>query len=198
MSLQDALKISSRRLEEVCWFIPWKVVWIENFISTPCRIVSDASEPIASRCSLNDILAKAKAIWVNYWDCNPLEWQDRAEFHMIIRKMYNSVKGMIRGLLFLVIYLAKEFGSKEISWRQRDKNPNLWRLTSWRLSRDKSTSSECCICRWLFARRRKCRKSVTRGRWTRSSYELRWFYFERSHVYLKISSKYSLNILLQH
>ncbi|XP_066930848.1 uncharacterized protein [Clytia hemisphaerica] len=39
-------------------FIPWRAVWKPNSISTPCRIVFDASQPTDSGYVLNDILAK--------------------------------------------------------------------------------------------------------------------------------------------
>ena len=39
-------------------FIPWRAVWKGNSISTPCRVVFDASQATSSGYSLNDILAK--------------------------------------------------------------------------------------------------------------------------------------------
>ena len=41
-------------------FIAWRAVWKESSISTPCRVVFDASMPTASGFSLNDILAKGR------------------------------------------------------------------------------------------------------------------------------------------
>jgi len=41
-------------------FIPWRAVWKGNSVSTPCRIVFDASQATSSGYSLNDILAKGK------------------------------------------------------------------------------------------------------------------------------------------
>ena len=41
-------------------FIPWRAVWNSNSISTPCRLVFDASQPTVSGTSLNDILEKGK------------------------------------------------------------------------------------------------------------------------------------------
>ena len=43
---------------EVKYFIPWRAVWNENSLSTPCRLVFDASQTFKDGCSLNDILAK--------------------------------------------------------------------------------------------------------------------------------------------
>ena len=41
-------------------FIPWRVVWNENSLSTPCRPVMDASMATSSSYSLNEILAKGR------------------------------------------------------------------------------------------------------------------------------------------
>ena len=41
-------------------YIPWRAVWNKNSVSTPCRVVFDASQPTASGYSLNDILAKGR------------------------------------------------------------------------------------------------------------------------------------------
>ena len=45
---------------EIQNFIPWRTVWNGNSISTPCRLVFDASQPTVPGWSLNDILAKGK------------------------------------------------------------------------------------------------------------------------------------------
>ena len=39
-------------------YIPWRAVWKENSLSTPCRVVFDASSNTGSGFSLNDILVK--------------------------------------------------------------------------------------------------------------------------------------------
>ena len=41
-------------------YIPWRAVWKESSLSTPCRMVFDASQPTESGFSLNDILAKGR------------------------------------------------------------------------------------------------------------------------------------------
>ena len=41
-------------------YIPWRVVWIDNSVSTPCRIVFDASQSTDTGFSLNDVLAKGR------------------------------------------------------------------------------------------------------------------------------------------
>ena len=45
---------------EIQNLFPWRAVWNGNSISTPCRLVFDASQPTASGWSLNNILAKGK------------------------------------------------------------------------------------------------------------------------------------------
>ena len=70
----------------------WSAVWKENSISTPCRIVFNASLPTDSKLSLNDILAKGTN------NMNALvevfmRWRVYASaFHTDVQKMYNSVK----------------------------------------------------------------------------------------------------------
>ena len=71
-------------------YIPWRVVWKLSLISTPCRIVFDASMPTSSGQSLNDILAKGhnnKLLEIF------LRWRGyRVAFHTNVQKMYDSVK----------------------------------------------------------------------------------------------------------
>ena len=67
-------------------------MWNGNSISTPCRLVFDASQATASGWSLNDILAK----WKN--NMNKLveiviHWSmHKIGCHTDIKKMYYSVK----------------------------------------------------------------------------------------------------------
>ena len=73
-------------------FIPWSSVWKENSLSTPCRIVFNASLPTETQSSLNDILAKGTNnmnVLVEIF----LRWRShKYAFHTDIQKMYNSVK----------------------------------------------------------------------------------------------------------
>ncbi|XP_066931129.1 uncharacterized protein [Clytia hemisphaerica] len=73
-------------------FIPWRAVWKESSVSTPCRVVFDASMPTDTGFSLNDILAKGRNsmnrlvdIFVR-WRCHSVV------FHTDVQKMYNSIK----------------------------------------------------------------------------------------------------------
>ena len=73
-------------------YFPWRAVWKESSLSTPCRLVFDASMPTDSGFSLNDILAKGRNnmnrlvdIFVR-WRCHSVV------FHTDVKKMYNSIK----------------------------------------------------------------------------------------------------------
>ena len=73
-------------------FIPWRAVWKDSSMSTPCRIVYDASMPTSSGYSLNDILAKGRNSMNKLLEIF-LRWRGyRMAFHTDIQKMYNSVK----------------------------------------------------------------------------------------------------------
>ena len=84
---QDMIKNDSSR-----YFIPWRVVFNENSVSTPCRLVFDASQSNNDGCSLNSLLAKG----VN--NMNSLigiliRWAVHfCAFHTDISKMYNRVR----------------------------------------------------------------------------------------------------------
>ncbi|XP_066933763.1 uncharacterized protein [Clytia hemisphaerica] len=72
-------------------FIPWRAVWKESSVSTPCRVVFDASHPTSSGVSLNDILAKGQN---NYNKLQNLliRWSTHLiGIHTDIRKMYNTI-----------------------------------------------------------------------------------------------------------
>ncbi|XP_066924657.1 uncharacterized protein [Clytia hemisphaerica] len=73
-------------------FIPWRAVWKPNSLSTPCRIVFDASQPTDSGYSLNDILAKGTNNMNRLVEIL-IRWSlHHTAFHTDIRKMYNSVR----------------------------------------------------------------------------------------------------------
>ena len=77
---------------EMKFYIPWRAVWKQNSISTPCRVVFDASQITNTGYSLNDVIAKGRN------DMNKLvqivlRWMTHlVAFHADIQKMYNSVK----------------------------------------------------------------------------------------------------------
>ena len=73
-------------------FIPWRAVWNGNSISTPCRLVFDASQPTASGTSLNNILAKGKNN-MNKLVKIVIQWSiHRISFHTDVKKMFNTVQ----------------------------------------------------------------------------------------------------------
>ena len=73
-------------------FIPWRVVWKEGSVTSPCRPVFDASQPTPSGYSLNDIVAKGKNnlnVLVEVF----MRWRTHTiAFHNDVQKMYNRVK----------------------------------------------------------------------------------------------------------
>ena len=77
---------------EIKYFIPWRAVWNENSLSTPCRLVFDASQTTNNGCNLNDLLAKGTN------NMNKLVeilrgWSMHAHaFHTDIQKMYNAIQ----------------------------------------------------------------------------------------------------------
>ena len=73
-------------------YIAWRAVWNGNSVSTPCRLVFDASQPTASGKSLNDILAKGKNNMNKLIEIF-IRWSmHKVAIHTDIRKMYNTVK----------------------------------------------------------------------------------------------------------
>ena len=73
-------------------FIAWRAVWKGNSVSTPCRIVFDASQATSSGFSLNDILAKGRNN-LNKLQEIFIRWSiHRIGIHTDIRKMYNTIK----------------------------------------------------------------------------------------------------------
>ena len=74
------------------YFIPWRAVWNPNSMSTPCRLVFDASQVSPSGYSLNSILAKGRNNMNKLVEILIRWFIHRFAFHTDIRKMYNSVR----------------------------------------------------------------------------------------------------------
>ena len=73
-------------------FIPWFIVWNENSVSTPTRIVFDASRCDSSGCSLNNLLAKGINN-MNSLLAILIRWATHMyAYHTDISKMYNRVR----------------------------------------------------------------------------------------------------------
>ena len=73
-------------------FKPWRVVLKVNSISTPCRLVFDASQIFNTSYSLNNILAKWRNNMKRLVEIVIRLYIDKVAFHTDIQKMYNSVK----------------------------------------------------------------------------------------------------------
>ncbi|XP_066911762.1 uncharacterized protein [Clytia hemisphaerica] len=76
----------------VKYHIPWRAVWKGNSISTPCRVVFDASQATPSGHSLNDLLAKGRNE-LNKLQEILIRWSlHRIALHTDISKMYNTIQ----------------------------------------------------------------------------------------------------------
>ena len=73
-------------------FIPWTCVWNLNSISTPCRLVFNASLPTKSSSSLNGILAKGQNNMNKLVEIMVRWMTHKWALHTDVQKMYNSVK----------------------------------------------------------------------------------------------------------
>ena len=77
---------------EMKYYIPWRAVWKQNSISTPCRVVFDASQITNTGYSLNDVIAKGRNNMNKLVEI-VLRWMTHlVAFHTDIQKMYNSIK----------------------------------------------------------------------------------------------------------
>ena len=77
---------------DVKYFIPWRAVWNENSLSTPCRLVFDASQSVKDSNSLNDLLAKGTNNMNKLIEIL-IRWSvHRVAFHTDIQKMYNAIR----------------------------------------------------------------------------------------------------------
>ena len=79
-------------LESVNYYIPWRIAWNTNSISTPARLVFDASQRTASGYSLNDLLTKGENNMNNLIQIL-IRWTTKLwAFHTDVQKMYNAVQ----------------------------------------------------------------------------------------------------------
>ena len=76
----------------VKYFIPWRPVYKEDSISTPCRMAFDASMSSKGALSLNGILAKGSNS-LNSLQAITIRWATYPHaFHSDVQKMYNKVR----------------------------------------------------------------------------------------------------------
>ncbi|XP_066913300.1 uncharacterized protein [Clytia hemisphaerica] len=73
-------------------FIPWRAVWKPGSVSTPCRVVFDASSQTSTGFSLNDIIAKGRNNMNLLQEIAIRFLIHRAAFTTDVSKMYNTVK----------------------------------------------------------------------------------------------------------
>ena len=72
-------------------FIAWRAMWKPSSVSTPCRIVFDASQPTPSGYCLNDLLAKGRNN-LNRLQDTFIRWSiHRIAIHTDVRKMYSTI-----------------------------------------------------------------------------------------------------------
>ena len=90
-NLPDAVQEMLRN-SEIQNFIPWRVVWKAGSVSTPCRMVFDASQPTSSGNSLNDILPKGTNNLNSLLEI-VLRWFTQVvALHCDVQKMYNTIR----------------------------------------------------------------------------------------------------------
>ena len=78
-------------MSPVKYFIPWRPVYKEESLSTPCRMAFDASMSSKGACSLNSILAKGSNS-LNSLQAITIRWATYPHaFHSDVQKMYNKV-----------------------------------------------------------------------------------------------------------
>ena len=76
----------------VRYFIPWRAVFNENSVTTPCRLVFDASMGSKGGCSLNSLLAKGSNNMNNLAEIH-IRWRTHKHaYHTDVTKMYNTVR----------------------------------------------------------------------------------------------------------
>ena len=74
------------------YFIPWRVAWNPNSVSTFCRLVFDASMKSTNRYSLNDLLVKGRNSMNKLVEI-VIRWGiHKFAYHSDIQKMYNTIK----------------------------------------------------------------------------------------------------------
>ena len=73
-------------------YIPWRAVWKASSVTTPCRVVFDASQPTSSGHSLNSILAKGTNGMNKLVEILIRWYTHKVAFHTDVTKMYNTIK----------------------------------------------------------------------------------------------------------
>ena len=88
----ENLSATHQTMSKIQYFIPWRAVWNTNSLSTPCRLVFDASLATNSGFSLNSILAKGRSN-VNKLVEILVRWlMHKFTDHTDIQKMYSTIR----------------------------------------------------------------------------------------------------------
>ena len=94
-------------------FLSWRVVYKENSLTTPCRLVFDASQKTGSGYCLNDLVPKGINM-LNKLTEMIIKWRVHLNaFHCDIQKMYNAIK------------LLPKYWCLQRYWFQEDLDPNI-------------------------------------------------------------------------
>ena len=88
-------------------FIPWRAVWNSNSISTPCRLVFDASQPTASGTSPKDILAKRNNNMNKLVEIIICWSTHKIAFHTDVKKDVRHCSTAGKTLVLSEVYMAK-------------------------------------------------------------------------------------------
>ena len=108
-------------------FIPWRVIWKVNSVSTPCRLVFDASQISKTGYSLNDILVKGRNNMNKLVEIVIRWYIHKVAFHTDIQKMYNSIKLHEQNwCLPTAIYLAARLRPNQDPRGKSNQNPYMW------------------------------------------------------------------------
>ena len=95
-------------------YIPWRAVWKPSSLSTPCRIVFDASQNTPSGHSLNDTLAKGRNS-LNHLQEILIRWSiHKIAIHSDVRKMYNTIKLDVKDWCFQRYVWQKDLDPNKI------------------------------------------------------------------------------------
>ena len=90
-NLDDEIKMGIMK-NSVKYFIPWRAVYNEKSLSTPCRMVFDATMSSSSGCSLNSLLAKGTNSLNNLIQILIRFQTYKCAFHTDVTKMYNRIQ----------------------------------------------------------------------------------------------------------
>ena len=132
---------------KVKYFIPWRAVWNEKSLSTPCRLVFDASQGTRGGCSLNSLLAKG-ANGMNKLVEILIRWTVRKyAFHTDITKMYQASTGYI------------------VRMSLKDMHKRYWKITDSQVALHWISSTKSVLNMWVRNRVLEINRLSDRSNW---------------------------------